>query len=153
MKVLENKIPPPLIATVCGLFMWVLSLATPAIEITITVRVIAVTLALLTGMMFCLAGVLSFKRAKTTVNPLKPQSASALVDSGVYRITRNPMYVGFALGLLAWSFYLASPWTLTGIFVFIVYMNRFQIEPEERALLSLFGAEYSQYQARARRWL
>jgi protein-S-isoprenylcysteine O-methyltransferase Ste14 len=133
--------------------MWGLSLITPAIETTATIRLAATMVVFFAGILFCFAGVISFRQAKTTVNPLKPDSASSLVDTGIYRVTRNPMYVGFALGLLAWSFYLASPWSLAGVVVFILYMNRFQIGPEERALHSLFSDEYYRYQARVRRWL
>ena len=111
----------------------------------------AATVAL--GIFFCIAGVVSFRRAKTTVNPLKPEAATALVSSGIYGISRNPMYVGFALFLLAWVVYLSSPWLSTGIVGFVLYMNQFQIEPEERALKEIFGPEFISYQAKVRRWL
>ena len=107
----------------------------------------------LVGAFFCLAGVVSFRRAKTTVNPLKPEQASSLVTSGIYRWSRNPMYVGFALFLVAWAAWLASPWTLLGVAGFVLYMNRFQIGPEERALASLFGIDFNHYCASVRRWL
>ena len=105
------------------------------------------------GLLFVLAGGISFRRARTTVNPLKPEAASALVTSGIYRYTRNPMYVGFALWLLAWGLYLASPLVLLGVLGFVLYMNRLQIAPEERALGRLFGADFAAYRQRVRRWL
>ena len=95
----------------------------------------------------------SLRRARTTVNPLRPERASALVTTGVYRITRNPMYVGMALMLLAWAVLLASPAALAGPVTFIAYMNRFQIGPEEDALDTLFGPDYAAYRSRVRRWL
>jgi len=94
-----------------------------------------------------------FLRRRTTVNPLKPSSASVLVTEGVYRLTRNPMYLGLATLLLAWAIYLGNLAALAGVPLFILYMNRFQIGPEERALEARFGAEYIAYRARARRWL
>jgi protein-S-isoprenylcysteine O-methyltransferase Ste14 len=100
-----------------------------------------------------LAGLFHFLRARTTTNPLKPSNASALVTGGIYRFTRNPMYLGLATLLLAWAIYLANLAALAGPLLFILYMNRFQIAPEERALAAGFGAEYDAYRARVRRWI
>ena len=94
-----------------------------------------------------------FLRSRTTTNPLKPDSASALVSGGIYRFTRNPMYLGLATLLLAWAIYLGNLAALAGLPLFILYMNRFQIAPEERALEARFGAEYIAYRARVRRWV
>jgi protein-S-isoprenylcysteine O-methyltransferase Ste14 len=94
-----------------------------------------------------------FLHWRTTINPLKPASASALVTKGIYRLTRNPMYLGLATLLLAWAIYLGNLAALAGVPLFILYMNRFQIAPEERALAARFGAEFAAYRARVRRWL
>jgi protein-S-isoprenylcysteine O-methyltransferase Ste14 len=107
----------------------------------------------LAGIAFSAAGVLAFRRARTTVNPTRPEEATQLVRSGVYRITRNPMYVGLACLLVAWAVFLSSPWALLGPLAFVLYIGRFQIAPEERALAKLFGSDYSAYQAEVRRWL
>ena len=112
----------------------------------------AVSIAL-AGAGVAMAGALAFRRARTTVSPLKPQTTSSLVTSGVYRFTRNPMHVGLALVLLAWAVFVSSPWAFLGPMRFILYITRFQIVPEERALSGLFGAAYSAYRARVRRWL
>jgi protein-S-isoprenylcysteine O-methyltransferase Ste14 len=106
-----------------------------------------------TGVAFSAAGIVQFHRSRTTVNPKKPETASVLVSSGVFKITRNPMYVGLALVLVGWAAFLSSPWTLVGPLAFGAYINRFQITPEERALSVLFGGEYSAYKATVRRWL
>ena len=105
------------------------------------------------GVSFDLLGLIAFLRMKTTINPLQPGKASALVTGGVYRITRNPMYVGMALLLTAWAVHLAALWPLLGPVFFVLYINRFQIAPEERVLKELFGEEYVAYTARVRRWL
>jgi protein-S-isoprenylcysteine O-methyltransferase Ste14 len=94
-----------------------------------------------------------FLRARTTINPLKPGNASALVAGGIYRFTRNPMNLGLATLLLAWTIYLGNIAALAGVLLFILYMNRFQIAPEERALQARFGAEFDAYCARVRRWI
>ena len=153
MRALENRIPPPIVAALFGLLMWLAARYTQGLDLAYSVRVLVALLVLAIGVFFSVAGVLSFRQAQTTVNPLKPETASALVRSGIYQYSRNPMYVGFALLLLAWACYLASPFALFGVLGFVLYMNRFQIRPEERALISLFGSEYSVYQTQVRRWL
>lgn len=100
-----------------------------------------------------ISGVVAFLRARTTVNPLRPDKASTLVTGGIFRRTRNPMYLGMAMLLVGWAVYLANPLTLLGIPAFVAYLNRFQIAPEERALEQRFGADYRGYRARVRRWL
>lgn len=105
------------------------------------------------GLSISFAGVFAFRRAKTTVSPTKASSASSLVVQGVYRYTRNPMYVGFLLTLLAWAVFLENPLAVLWALVFVLYITRFQIIPEERVLASLFGAEYEAYKGRVRRWL
>ena len=84
---------------------------------------------------------------------MKPQAASSLVVAGVYKITRNPMYLGLSLVLVGWAVFLWSAWALLGPVVFVAYISRFQIAPEERVLASLFGSEYSAYKTKVRRWL
>lgn len=145
---LQNRIPPPLVAILFGLSMWAASRFLPRHELPL---ILAVATALV-GLTICLAGVWSFHRAHTTVNPLHPERASALVESGIYRYTRNPMYLGFLLILLAWALLLGSPVAILGVPGFILYMNRFQIVPEERALTALFGTAFRRYCARVRRW-
>ena len=100
-----------------------------------------------------LAGVISFRLAKTTVNPLKPEAASSLVVSGIYRITRNPMYLGALLVLIGWAVFLANAAAFIVSAGFVLYLNRFQISPEEKALTIRFGPEFSTYCARVRRWI
>jgi protein-S-isoprenylcysteine O-methyltransferase Ste14 len=104
------------------------------------------------GALISIAGVISFKKARTTVNPMQPESASSLVVSGIYQRTRNPMYLGFLLLLIGWAFALSNALAFLLVPLFIFYMNRFQIEPEEAALATVFGAEFVTYQARVHRW-
>jgi len=153
MKLLENKIPPPLVALLIALGMWGVSTVTPVILLTNTVKIALVTGFIAIGVFFDLAGVISFRRAKTTVNPLKPNTASSLVTSGIYQVTRNPMYIGFVAFLLAWASFLGSAWGLILIPLYMLYIQRFQIAPEERALTALFKEEFTQYKAKVRPWL
>ena len=92
-------------------------------------------------------------RAGTTVNPIKPETAGSLVVSGIYRRTRNPMYLGFLLGLAGWAVFLSNALAFIFLPVFVLYLNRFQIRREERALASVFGKDFAAYQSKVRRWL
>ena len=153
MPQLELRVPPPVIAAAVAAAMWLVSTTTPLLSASAPLRVVlAVTLALVGGS-FSLAGVVSFRRAKTTVNPMKPENTTALVTSGVYTVTRNPMYVGLAFVLVAWAVYLLSPVALAGPLAFVLYITRYQISPEERALSTMFGSEYASYKSKVRRWL
>lgn len=153
MTSLENKIPPLVLLLIFGSLMWGVSIFTPVILFARHWQLIIILIMLLSASFFCLAGVLSFKQAHTTVNPLQPEEASTLVNTGIYKVSRNPMYVGFALYLAAWTVYLSAPFSMIGLLGFIVYMNQFQIIPEERILSKLFGNEFEDYRYSVRRWL
>lgn len=150
---LDHKIPPPLVGALLGLAMWLVAPIGPALALSPAVRYIGAAVLVVAGLAFDLLGLLAFRASRTTVDPLRPQRASALVSSGVYRVTRNPMYVGMCFLLSAWAVYLSALLPFAGPVVFVLYITRFQIWPEERALSSLFGEQYAQYTARVRRWL
>lgn len=153
MRWLEHRVPPPIVALLLAGAMWPLSQLLPRIDAPPAVRLGLAVLIGVSGLGISLAGTIAFHRARTTVNPLSPHKASALVTGGIYRVTRNPMYLGMMLGLLCWAVGLGSPAALAGPVAFIAYINRFQIEPEERALRAKFGAAYDAYCARVRRWV
>lgn len=150
---LELKIPPPVVGLLIGGAMWIVAPLGPALEVPETVRLwLALAIAGVGGA-FDLSGLIAFVRGRTTVNPLKPAKTSALVTHGVYRITRNPMYLGMAFVLVAWAVWLSAllPWF--GPAAFVLYISRFQIRPEERIITGLFGQPYTDYMQRVRRWL
>lgn len=149
---LELKVPPPVVALVLALLMWLTPAVAGLVPIPYMARVLGAVVLVCAGLFISIAGVLEFRRVKTTVNPHKASSASSLVIQGVYRYTRNPMYVGFLLTLVAWAVFLANPLAVLWVVVFVLYITRFQIVPEERVLASLFGAEYEAYKRRVRRW-
>ncbi len=149
---LELKVPPVALVFLFGALMWLASAYS------------AFTLALpwhsMFALMFCslgfgivLAGVFAFRQAKTTVNPLKPETTTAMVTSGIYRFTRNPMYLGFLLVLAGWAIYLSNLLAVALLPLFVLYMNRFQIVPEERALCAKFPQVFTAYKCSVRRWL
>lgn len=149
----EMKIPPRLVALVVAFGMWAVSDAGPHFDLPQSSHWATALVGTLIGGAITLAGAMALRRAKTTVNPLRPQNASTLVTDGIFKITRNPMYVGLTLALLGWAAFLSAPWPLLGPPVFVLYIDRFQIQPEERVLTGLFGVEYTKYTRRVRRWL
>jgi protein-S-isoprenylcysteine O-methyltransferase Ste14 len=154
MSALELKVPPPLVALLIGVAMWALSRLTQSVTVSVVfpITMTAVVIGLVGGGI-TLSGAIAFRRAKTTVDPFRPESASSLVTFGVYRMTRNPMYVGLLMVLIGWAVFLVNVWSALGPLVFVAYITRFQIQPEERALASLFGEAYASYKSRVRRWL
>ncbi len=153
MNRLELKIPPPAIALLAAIAMWAISKSTPLMDVPRNVRLLAAGTLVLVGVALAITGVLTFRRAGTTIHPTRPQETSALVSSGVYRISRNPMYVGLLILLIAWAVFLSSAWSLVGPFAFVLYISRFQIVPEERVLSAKFGEAYASYKSKVRRWL
>lgn len=151
--VLDCSIPPPVVGALVATAMWLSAQAGPSLPLADTPRQVLAGLFAAAGIAFDVSGLLAFRAARTAVNPLRPARATALVVSGVYRVTRNPMYVGMACLLLAWAMLLSALFAFAGPVVFVLYITRFQIVPEERVLGGLFGAQYRQYAARVRRWL
>jgi protein-S-isoprenylcysteine O-methyltransferase Ste14 len=151
--VLELRIPPLAVATLACGGMWAAAKALPQLALPLPASSIVAALLVTLGGGVGLAGILSFRASRTTVNPMRPGAASSLVHAGVYRYSRNPMYLGVALALAGWAAYLANAAALVLVPGFVIYMNRFQIGPEERALLEKFGATYARYLASVRRWI
>ncbi len=150
---LENRVPPPLVVILIGAAMAAVAWFNPAVgfggngHIAIGVVLIAV------GGLVVVQGARTFWRNETTIDPVDLKRASTLVTSGVFRYSRNPMYVGFAVALLGWAVCLASPWALVGPVAFVLFTHRFQIIPEERLMQAKFGQAYDNYRAEVRRWL
>jgi protein-S-isoprenylcysteine O-methyltransferase Ste14 len=153
MSWLEHRVPPPIVLGVFAAGAVFAARLWPDAAVLVPGRTLAAVLLAAAGLAVIAAGIVVFRRARTTVNPLRPDEASALVDSGVFARTRNPMYLGMALGLAAlavWLGHAAGPVMLAG---FVGYITRFQIVPEERALRANFGAAFDAYAARVRRWI
>lgn len=107
----------------------------------------------LAGCVFVLPAVASFARYDTTVNPQVPSQTTTLVTSGVYGITRNPMYVGMLLILFAFVLWLGAPSAFVIVGAFFLSIDRFQIKAEEHVLSQKFGDDYQNYKGRVPRWL
>jgi protein-S-isoprenylcysteine O-methyltransferase Ste14 len=135
----------------CALLMWLA--AVPAADFELPYRAAIASMFIVLSMLVGLAAVWGFRRAGTTLNPLNPGQASALVVRGVYRWTRNPMYLAMLLALAGWACIVSNAAALAILPLFVAYLNRFQIAPEERALHACFGAEFDDYRRKVRRWL
>jgi protein-S-isoprenylcysteine O-methyltransferase Ste14 len=153
MHALENRVPPIIVMAVAALVAYLASLQLPLISIDKEISTPLGLMFSLMGVCLIASGAIEFKRHKTTVDPTKPNKATSLVASGIYKLSRNPMYLGIAAFLIAFAFFMQSLLILLSLPLFILYMTRYQIAPEERAMHSLFGEQYQLYKTKVRRWL
>ena len=151
MKSLENKIPPLIIVV---FFLASIFLLKNFLEVfTFSYQVYISFFFLCLAASFCLTSIIEFRKHKTTLNPLMPEESTALVTTGIFKFSRNPMYLSLLNLLIAFSIYLGSFLGLIIIPLFVVYINLFQIKPEEKAMLKLYGKEFENYCSNVRRWI
>ena len=153
MRFLELLIPPPAVLAIFIAGGWFASRYAPLAHIEFPGQRIVAVIAMALGACVALLGVAEFKRARTTINPMAPDATTTIVSTGIYKVSRNPMYLGlalFALGIAVWNATLIG-YALVG--VFCAYLTRFQIIPEERVLLERFGDEFGKYRSTVRRWI
>lgn len=147
------KVPPPVVTAIAALIMWSVASLVPALSFAFPGQGYAAGLIAICGLAIGLPAIRLFRKEQTTVDPRYPERSEALVVNGIYRFTRNPMYVGFAFLLVGWMVWLGNPANTIVLAGFVAYITRFQIMPEEAALSSIFGDEYTRYRSRVRRWL
>jgi protein-S-isoprenylcysteine O-methyltransferase Ste14 len=152
MQTLELRIPPVALVLISACLMGLIAYFVP-LDLGLPAPTLFAFSCAVAGAVIAIAGVAAFRRHKTTVNPFTPERTSSLVASGIYRYTRNPMYLGFLLLLVGWAVLLSNVVALVLLPAFILYMNRFQIQPEERALEQHFGSEFQAYKQQVRRWV
>lgn len=153
MDQLELKVPPVVLLLIIALMMWGIAELFTSFSFSFFVSSFVALLIAFLGVVFALLGVYQFRKQGTTVDPRIPEKSASLVTSGVYQFSRNPMYVGMLLMLVGWVIYLGNIASFIMLPVFILYMNRFQIMPEETFMAEKFGSAYQQYQKSVRRWL
>jgi protein-S-isoprenylcysteine O-methyltransferase Ste14 len=153
MHWLELRIPPRLVAAAVALGMWAVSFIEPRFDLPQSHHWATGLIGAVAGGAITFAGAAALRAAGTTLLPMAPQRAAVLVTTGIFRWSRNPMYVGLTVALLGWAAFLSALWPLLGPVIFVLYIDRFQIRPEERVLAERFGAEYADYARRVRRWL
>ena len=148
---MNNKIPPPVIALICGLVIYFSRALFPKYVFTLTNFISILFLVL--GLLMLTTAVLSFKKYQTTVNPLRPEKASQLVTSGIFKFSRNPMYFAMLLVLLSITVKFNILGGAAMSVAFVLFITTFQIIPEELAMKKLFGGEFDLYQKSTRRWI
>ncbi|TFZ45919.1 isoprenylcysteine carboxylmethyltransferase family protein [Stenotrophomonas maltophilia] len=153
MRWLETRIPPPLVMLSCGAIGGLGSRLWPGAAWSLPMPALLAGGVVALGVALNLLPKLAFRHAGTTVNPLRPTTSSALVTHGVYRYTRNPMYLGQATVLGGAMLYLQNPVALLAVPLFVLYITRWQIVPEERALSARFPEAYAGFRQHVRRWI
>ncbi len=153
MQAFELKIPPIAQVILFALAMYIGTAITSSSDPFHLPNLWLAAPTTIVGGFISLFGVIEFRRATTTMDPRVPHEASSLVTSGVYRFSRNPMYLGFLFILTGWAIFLSNWLAFVFLPLFILYINRFQVVPEERHMLDKFGKEYREYIGKVRRWI
>ncbi len=151
---LETKIPPPLLGLMTALMMWLLAQLLPTLSLVLSSNLYRAGIAImLVGFCLDLFALFQFRGKHTSINPLHPENASTMVNTGLYKYTRNPMYLGLLITLTGWALFLGNLASFACLPIFVRVLTRFQIIPEERILAEKFGAPYEAYLKQVRRWL
>lgn len=153
MRMLQLKFPPVAVALLFVGLIWLVARILPGPTCSGAACTVFAGVLVGLGGAIAVGGVWQFRRARTTVHPLRPETATSLVTDGIYRYTRNPMYLGLLLALFGWAILLGQPAALLLAAGYVPVMNHLQIVPEENALRTRFGAAFNDYQSRVRRWL
>ena len=148
---LKTKIPPPVVTILFAIMIFYFSDNFAYVDLPFKIYISVFFIVL--GFVVTFSSARNFKKKDTTVNPMKPNEASNLVTDGFFKITRNPMYLGMLLFLLGLSIYNGLIVGLVFLPLFVGYITYFQINPEERAMLELFGEEFKVYMKKVRRWI
>ena len=148
---METKIPPPIVTLIFGLAIYLSRTIFPEIEIQYS-SFFGMVLLLL-GFLILISAVKLFRNDKTTVNPLSPEQATKLVTNGIFKLSRNPMYLGMAVILASVAMFFNIIGGIIFMALFCLYITKFQIIPEEKVMKELFAQDFEQYMQATRRWI
>ena len=146
-------IPPPVVAAIVGILMWAVTVTLPFGQVEWPLRMALASALLVAGVLLIAVAAAQFFAAKTTINPMRPARASHLITTGVFALSRNPIYLADLLMLCALAVWLGNVFNAALPLLFVCYIRRYQIAPEEHALTQCFGEAYQAYCSRVRRWL
>ncbi|GAB4520728.1 MAG: isoprenylcysteine carboxylmethyltransferase family protein [Roseibium sp.] len=147
------KVPPPVAVAIALLMLYAAGRWLPGLTLTFPGQTILAILLIAAGLAIGAVAIAEFLKARTTFNPVTPHKARALVTDGLYRVSRNPMYVADVLIILALAVHIGTLSVLAVVPLFVWYLTKFQIKPEEKHLRQIFGRDYADYCARVRRWI
>jgi len=151
--VTKPLIPPPIQGLIAALAIWLIAKYFPEFNLETPFQKAAAILIALIGLSIDFICAFLFIKTKTTISPINPSNTSTLVTTGLYKISRNPMYLGLLLLLTGWSLWQGNPISLLVILIFITSITLTQIKPEESALEEKFGQDYRDYKNQVRRWI
>ena len=146
-------IPPPILTLMSAILMLIISKYFNKANFSLNQHNQFALFFLIVALIIILISIAKFIKIKTTSSPLKPNKTSILVDSGIYKYTRNPMYLGLLLILFSLFFYLKNFLSFLVLPLFVIYITKNQILPEEKVLENLFGDQYKKYKNKVRRWI
>jgi len=150
---MKLKIPPALQVVIFATFMWIIKKITVATHFEFVQQIAVSWLVFGIGICIEIIAIYTFRKARTTADPLHPTNASKLVIVSIYKVSRNPMYLGMFFILLSFSIRLGSVFTFPVLILYVWYITTFQIKPEEKVLSKLFGNDYLMYCNKVRRWI
>ncbi len=146
-------IPPPIQTLLSAIMMWLISRYFLYANFSLNGMNVLAFLFLIIGVIIIIMGINKFRENRTTISPIKPNKTSSLVNNGIYKYTRNPMYLGLLLMLFSAALFLKNFISFLIIPLFILFITRNQILPEEEILDNMFGEEYKNYKKKVRRWI
>ena len=146
-------VPPPFVASMFAALVWATNLVLPAGKVSFTGQAVLAAVFVVIGFAIAFTAGSAFRSASTQIDPRDPAKSEAIVTSGIFQYSRNPMYLGLALVLIGWSIWIGNAFSIALVWLFVWYISRFQIAPEEEALKAKFGAEYEAYLRKVRRWI
>lgn len=153
MNRLETKVPPVIVFIISAIFIWLLAGKPSGLDLGFNFYHLTAFFLVISGLAIALSAVFTFRKNKTTVDPINPEKAEEIVTEGIFQYSRNPMYLGLAIILAALSVTFQSLISIAGVLFFITYITRFQIMAEERAMIEIFDHAYQEYMKKVRRWI
>ncbi|MBT8209295.1 MAG: isoprenylcysteine carboxylmethyltransferase family protein [Eudoraea sp.] len=149
---MELKVPPTVVFVCFGCLMWAVGMWLPFGAFEFFGRIWLIGALLIGAALIAGIALIQFFVSRTSIDPIHPMKTTKLVTTGVYQFSRNPMYLALLMILLAWGIWLGNAFNTLTAAGFVYFMNAYQIKPEEKYLLQLFGTEYKQYCTLVRRW-
>jgi len=150
---MKLKVPPAVQTLIFSFSMWVIDKYFILGDFTFNGQKITAKIIFSFGILLTILAIWSFKKAKTSSDPTNPSKATTLVTHGIYKYSRNPMYLTILIVLFSWMIALGNIFNIIILIIFVYYITTYQIKPEEEALTKLFKNDYTNYCNKVRRWI